>query len=355
MRYIDALDKIILFICACMLHTVLISGPIDVVPFIVAIIAIGLITYIDENRIIQIAIMLIFTVLCVFWPNLTYFLPVLLYGVYERNPYFLALIIVYPMFCLFLLPMTTGIIVGVFVIISIMLKMRTLDQSNFRERFLKLSDEMRELSSSLKKQNQMLIENQDSEIHTATLDERNRIAREIHDNVGHQLSSSLIQVGALLVTDASNKGLNTLKDTLNLAMDNIRNSVHNLYDDSIDLEVQIQKLIQAFTFCETTLNLKVETLTEPRVKYAILAIVKEGLSNIVKHSNASRVDISLVEHPGFYQLIISDNGSLVIYNPDDGIGLKNIAHRIEALKGYFLVRNIKGFELFITIPKEKRL
>jgi signal transduction histidine kinase len=158
-----------------------------------------------------------------------------------------------------------------------------------------------------------------------------------------------------MVTDPSSKGLATLKDTLNLAMDNIRNSVHDLYDESIDLGEQIQKLTESFTFCRATLNLHMETVPEPRVKYAILAIIKEALSNVVKHSSASRVDISLVEHPGFYQLIVSDNGSTVTYNPDDGIGLKNIAHRIEALKGYFLIRTNKGFELFITIPKEQTL
>lgn len=355
MRHIDAIDKIILFIGASMLHAILISEPLTVVPFIVAIIAIGLITYIDDNRKVQLLITAVYTALCAFFPSLTFFLPVVLYGAYERLHYSWIFIAIYPLLCLYLLPVSQGIIMGVFVIVAILLKHRTLDQTALRERFLKLSDETRELSHDLKKQNQALIEKQDSEIHTATLDERNRIAREIHDNVGHQLSSALIQVGALMVTDPSNTGLATLKDTLNLAMDNIRNSVHDLYDESIDLGVQIQKLAEAFTFCKTTLNLHMETVPEPRVKYAILAIIKEALSNVVKHSSASRVDISLVEHPGFYQLIVSDNGSTVTYNPDDGIGLKNIAHRIEALKGYFLIRTNRGFELFITIPKEQTL
>ncbi len=355
MRHIDALDKIILFIGASMLHAMLIPGPVDVVPFIVAIIAIGLITYIDESRNIQIAIMVVFTGLCAYWPNLTYFLPVILYGAYARHTYSWIIIAVYPILCLYLLPVSQGIVTSVFVIVAILLKIRTLDQAALRERFLKLSDETRELSHDLKKQNQALIEKQDSEIHSATLDERNRIAREIHDNVGHQLSSALIQVGALMVTDPSNKGLTTIKDTLNLAMDNIRSSVHNLYDESIELDVQINKLTEGFTFCKSSINLHMETAPEPRVKYAILAIIKEALSNVAKHSNASHVDISLVEHPGFYQLIVSDNGSTVSYNPDDGIGLKNIAHRIEALKGYFLIRTTKGFELFITIPKEHTL
>lgn len=338
-----------------MLHAMLISQPLEVIPFIMAIIAIGLITYIDENRPVQLIITAVYTALCAFFPNLTYFLPVILYGAYERLTYSWLIIAVYPLLCLYLLPVKEGMIVSVFMVVALLLKIRTLDQAALRERFLNLSDETRELSHDLKMQNQALIEKQDSEIHTATLDERNRIAREIHDNVGHQLSSALLQVGALMVTSPTKEGMSTLKDTLDLAMDNIRNSVHNLYDDSIDLDAQIQKLTDAFTFCKATLNLHMETTPEPRVKYAILAIVKEALSNVTRHSNASRVEISLVEHPGFYQLIILDNGSTVTYNPDDGIGLKNIAHRIEALKGYFVIRTAKGFELFITIPKEQTL
>lgn len=70
----------------------------------------------------------------------------------------------------------------------------------------------------------------------ATLNERNRIAREIHDNVGHLLSRSLLQVGALQVVNRDEtvrQGLDTMRDTLSGAMDSIRRSVHDLHDESV--------------------------------------------------------------------------------------------------------------------------
>jgi len=52
----------------------------------------------------------------------------------------------------------------------------------------------------LRQKNRELIEKQDYEIRLATLNERGRIAREIHDHVGHLLSRSILQIGALMVT-----------------------------------------------------------------------------------------------------------------------------------------------------------
>ncbi|MPN53666.1 hypothetical protein SDC9_201330 [bioreactor metagenome] len=59
----------------------------------------------------------------------------------------------------------------------------------------------------------------------------------------------------------------------------------------------------------------------------------------------------MIEHPAFYQLIIYDNGSKLCIGDTDGIGLKNIAHRIDNLGGQFRIKTNKGYEIFITIPK----
>ena len=62
------------------------------------------------------------------------------------------------------------------------------------------------------------------DIHAATLKERNRIAREIHDHVGHMLSRSILQLGAILAINKDEKldiPLRGLKDSLDTAMNNI--------------------------------------------------------------------------------------------------------------------------------------
>ena len=98
-----------------------------------------------------------------------------------------------------------------------------------------------------------LLEKQDYEIQVATLNERNRIAREIHDSVGHLLSRSILQLGALKAVHRQepelNAQLDTLKSTLSQAMDSIRESVHDLHEESIDLRSQLETLCRGFTFC----------------------------------------------------------------------------------------------------------
>ena len=71
------------------------------------------------------------------------------------------------------------------------------------------------------------------------MQERNRIAREIHDNVGHMLTRAILLLGAVKTINQDQKitdSLTLLEDTLTQTMDNIRSSVHNLHDNSIDLQ-----------------------------------------------------------------------------------------------------------------------
>lgn len=348
MRRLDSLDKIILFTAGLFLFVLRFENASEVSTILIAVTALGLITYYEHSK-VSAAIGIGYSLLMLTVPTLSLFLPAILYGAHERRFGYWTVLLVLPAI-FFGVEAPFVVVLG---LLGIWLKMRTELYSDQKNAYLALHDSKRELQQTTKRQNQILLEKQDGELHLATLNERNRIAREIHDHVGHQLSSALLQVGALLVKDPQNQNLLTLKSTLNLAMDNIRDSVHNLYEESIELSDQITKIVEDFTFCDVHLNLNFEEMPETQVKYALIAVVKEALSNVIKHSNARRVDLSLIEHPGFYQLVISDNGDSKQKFGDEGIGLKNIKHRIESLKGHFRVKQERGFELFITIPKTK--
>ena len=108
----------------------------------------------------------------------------------------------------------------------------------------------------------------------ATLKERNRIAREIHDNVGHMLSRAILQMGALSTVyeeEPLHGQLLKVNDTLNLAMNNIRESVHDLHDDSVDLK---QALLEATREMKQHYHLELEydmSQNVPRkVKYCFI-------------------------------------------------------------------------------------
>lgn len=215
-----------------------------------------------------------------------------------------------------------------------------------------LRDTSMENQILLKQKNQNLIRQQDYEIHVATLKERNRIAREIHDNVGHMLSRSLLQAGALMAVNHQEQlkePLNALKLTLNSAMDAIRESVHDLHDDSIDLENAIEELFSDFSRYQIQLDYDMGSAVPPSIKYCFLSIVKESLSNISRHSNATAISITLREHPLLYQLVVSDNGTLEeVFEP--GMGISNMQKRIEQFNGNFSVSTNHGFRIFASVP-----
>ena len=220
-----------------------------------------------------------------------------------------------------------------------------------------LRDEITEKNMQLATQNKLLAEAQDNEIHLATLRERNRIAREIHDNVGHMLTRSILQTGALRVLnrDESLKApLSELKETLDGAMTSIRTSVHDLHDDAIDLQRTIREMASAVDDrFDVTVSYDAGSRIPGEVKLCAAGIVKEGISNAVKHSGGDRISIVFREHPAFYQLQIEDNGCVTEIGRG-GIGLKNMEDRAADAGGRItFTPSEKGFRIFMTIPKEQ--
>ena len=240
---------------------------------------------------------------------------------------------------------------------AVMLHFRTTSQMKTQTDFFALTDDAKERAELLEHKNRELMEKQDYEVRLATLAERNRIAREIHDNVGHLLTRSILQIDALRVTCSSDSTvtneLEMIKSTMTDAMDSIRSSVHDLHDESISLKTQLEKLIEGFKFCPVRLRYDADYLpTDFRVCFS--AVSKEALSNIARHSNATEAAITVTEHPAFCQLVIWDNGTkqekpIAVR----GIGLENMAQRVNALGGIFRTDNENGFRIFISIPKEK--
>lgn len=228
-----------------------------------------------------------------------------------------------------------------------------------------LRDSSTEYQLLLQQKNKNLIEKQDHEIHIATLKERNRIAREIHDNVGHMLSRSILQSGALSAINQQEnmrKPLMDLTGTLSLAMDSVRESVHGLRDDSIDLESAISELAAGISGYQASLTYDMGRFVPAPVKYCFISIVKEALSNIARHSNATEVSIVLREHPSLYQLTVKDNGTdaakkngagLTTANLENpGMGIANMRERVKNLNGIFSISTEGGFQIFVSIPRE---
>jgi signal transduction histidine kinase len=204
----------------------------------------------------------------------------------------------------------------------------------------------------------------------ATLQERNRIAREMHDSVGHSLTAQSIQlenVARLLHNDPhqAEKRLQQARQLGKEALQNVRHSVASLrshplqgkplitalqelaaeFHRNTHIEIQLQDELtsgssefqasQAPSAPVPSLPLEIET--------ALYRIVQEGLTNITKHAQATCVQLSLRRTPERLCLELSDNG--VGFDPSQnttGFGLQGMAERIRAVGGTFRLKSQAG-------------
>lgn len=252
--------------------------------------------------------------------------------------------VIYPLAGLFLLSLT------------ILLELKTSRVEQLSDNLKQLRDTTTEHKLLLEENQKMLQSQQDAMVYMATLKERNRIAREIHDNVGHLLTRSILMVGAIKTIQkdsALEKPLDTLQDSLNTAMTSIRSSVHDLHDDAIDLKTAINDIIQPIDKFEISLDYDVGKNVDKDIKYCFIAIIKEGVNNAVKHSNGNHMDIIVREHPGLYQLQLEDNGTNIATAQRSGIGLTNIRERVDSLNGTLKISTDSGFRIFISVLKQK--
>ena len=233
------------------------------------------------------------------------------------------------------------------------------------KKILRLRDDDEEQRQMMNHQNEQLMMARDSEVETAQLAERNRIAREIHDNVGHTLSRALLQVGALLAIhkeEPVHTELSGVRETLDNAMNNIRASVHDLHDSSIDLSGTIRQMLEPLKG-EFHVQTDLDVRDMPReIKYGIIGIVRECISNILRHSRNDTVQLSLIEHPAFYQLVVhdylSEGGEKRAYpvagkeSGTPGIGVTNMENRARNLGGTVWISEESGYRVFVSIPKK---
>ncbi len=359
-RLILILLSVILLAFEVTLNKIIIFG-------LVAIIIAGLCYFVDEKKITGI-IGIIYLIGNIYYPELLLIAPVATYELFA-NKLFIELIIM--LLFLFInlsdISIVAAIIIVFFSLLACILNYRSKENERLNALVKHIRDDSEERTILLAEKNKHLIEKQDQEVYVATLKERNRIAREIHDNVGHMITRSILQMGALMTINKEEPlhgQLESVKNNLDIAMNNIRESVHDLHDESVDLK---QSLLELLSELEGKFDCNLEydagKNIERKYKYAVIGIVKEAVSNIIKHSKNEKVDIMLREHPGMIQLIIHDyaldklntqNHKSVeeIQSATDGIGISNMQDRVKALNGNISIDTNNGFRIFVTLPRK---
>ncbi|MDE5872395.1 MAG: sensor histidine kinase [Lachnospiraceae bacterium] len=334
-----------------------------VVLVLILVIFVSLLCYVDSRKNKGI-IVLVYSLAAVFIPSFAILSPAVIYDIYGGRFILQALIMLMAIVNAggyYSVKMLVGVVI--IMCLSCILNYKSTKNERLITKVKRIRDDGQEKNILLAEKNKSLIEKQDNELYVATLKERNRIAREIHDNVGHMLTRSILQTGALMTIykeEPLHEQLYAVKESLDIAMNNIRESVHDLHDESIDLKQAVSDvLLPLKEKFEYKFDYDVSDYVERQYKYAIIGIVKESVSNIIKYSKNDMVDIILREHPAMYQLIVHDysnqaGGNAAYHAKSDlGIGLQNMRDRVSALNGNITITTENGYKIFVTLPKEK--
>lgn len=208
----------------------------------------------------------------------------------------------------------------------------------------------------LKKKHNELMKSHEKEVFSAGLNERNRIARDMHDALGHSLSSSILLIESLQYVDDEEKirdSLKTLQGRLKSGMDDIRHSIHHLYDTSIDFRSRVESYIDEMDQeYDIDFQYNVEMPMSHELKLDLLSIVMESLTNIRKHSNGTSISVVIREHPDYLIIGIKDNGTSV-KKGEDGMGLVSMAETVRKYNGVFNTMEEDGFKIHIILHKEE--
>ena len=260
----------------------------------------------------------------------------------------------------------TLLLTAILSVAATLLSLRTAQLEREQKRMRRTRDELQERALALEARNRDLADRQDYEVELATLAERARIAREIHDNVGHQLTRASLQAEALRVVHADEPGVAAdfadVKRTVDEALQLVRVSVHALNDNAVDLSVQLERIVEG-TRSDGGPQIELEVMAEhapANVANCFAAVLREALSNTMRHACAQTVTVRCMEHPSFYQLIVTDDGVGEVQasgrGTAEGMGLASMRERIEALGGTFTAgprAGAGGWRVFATVPKQQ--
>lgn len=292
----------------------------------------------------------------IYFKELQFFLPALLYGcgfASVKSKLWLLPIVGLP---ILLQRSVIGLIVAALCLLALLISENQQQLQKLSKDYLLAQDDAYEKQNLLREKNDQLLETRASTLELQVAEERNRIARDIHDNVGHLLSSSIIQLGAIKTINKQTNlqaPLDQLEVTIHRGMDNIRQSVHDLHQDSLSFSEGLTLLLSDFTFAKVSCEGTFSNELQKEEAKALLAITKEALANIMKHSNATEVQIICETLPAFYRYQIRDNGSKSTGSNDQGIGLIAMRQRLVDLKGQLHhSQSVDGYKVTVVLPRK---
>ena len=211
----------------------------------------------------------------------------------------------------------------------------------------------------------------------AVVEERNRIARELHDVIGHSVSVMTVQASAVrrrLRPDqvVEREALETVEEVGREALAEMRRMVAVLREDVVaetpELEPppglsQLERLVEKFRAAGLPVSVSVSGASRelaPGLDLTAYRVVQEGLTNALRHANGPRrADVTIAFLPDQLELAVRDDGAAppagaAPAQPEPGSGLLGMRERVAVYGGSLDARAgpAGGFELVATLPLE---
>ena len=229
--------------------------------------------------------------------------------------------------------------------------------------FTRVAASERDARNALAEANQLLRDHASQVEELATTKERNRLAREIHDSVGHYLTVVNVQIGAArtVLDQNRSRALEHLSKAQSLTQEGlaeVRHSVAALRaspTESRPLPEALTALVDQWRAAGLNANFRisgnVRTLT-PQTNLTLYRAGQEALTNVAKHANATTVNVRLNYDYDRIRLTVKDNG-VGPSESEGGFGLLGIRERVQLLNGSVRVTTDagKGFILEVEVPE----
>ena len=195
--------------------------------------------------------------------------------------------------------------------------------------------------------------------------ERNRLAREIHDTLGHILTGISVGVAAVSVLmdvspEAAKKQLATIGDMARTGLNDVRRSVRKLKPDALERMSLENAIFQMTGEMSKGTNTKIYFASymdklefEPDIEETLYRIVQESTTNAIRHGKATEIWIRISEKNGEMILMVSDNGRGCA-DIEEGFGLKHMRERVELAGGSLFYEGVFGFTVIVKIPIRRR-
>ena len=230
----------------------------------------------------------------------------------------------------------------------------------FYRQYLRLNSALVELDKS----NRELEKAYAAVAEVTALEERQRIAKEIHDTAGHSLTTVIMQTEAakriidVNPAEAKNKLIAANLQAKN-TLDRLRESVHVLSGEvgSVTLKTALENIINESTDgTGIKIRAKIQDIEVSQAKQRFLCnTLKEGISNGLRHGNATAFWFELKTQDGKIRFHLSDNGTgLETEHFESGFGLTTMRDRVRKLGGemYIISEPDEGFELNLELPAD---